>query len=76
MDDLSFELSPSHLWLLVFLKFLKCVFSDGSTYNSWNATAGVTAAGCHELRMILSDSSLTHISESIDIILFDAKISV
>ena len=49
VDELGFELAPRHPWLLNFLKSPKCVFSDGSTYNSWKTAAGVTAAGCHEL---------------------------
>ena len=76
MDELGFELASRHLWLLTFLKSPKCVFSDGSTYNSWNAAAGVTVAGCHELPTIPpSDVSLNHIdSESIDLISFDDEL--
>ena len=45
-------------------------------YNSWNAAAGVTFAGCHELPTIPpSDMSLNHIdSESIDLISFDDEL--
>ena len=76
VDELGFELAPRHLWLLTFLKSPKCVFSDGSAYNSWNAAAGVTVAGCHELPTITpSDMSLNHIgSESIDLISFDDEL--
>ena len=76
VDELGFELASRHLWLLTFLKSPKCIFSDGSTYNSWNAAAGITVAGCHELPTIPpSDMSLTHIdSESIDLISFDDEI--
>ena len=76
VDELGFELASRHLWLLTFLKSPKCIFSDGSTYNSWNAAAGVTVAGCHELPTIPpSDMSLNHIdSESIDLISFDGEI--
>ena len=76
VDELGFELASRHLWLLTFLKSPKCIFSDGSTYNSWNAAAGVTVAGCHELPTIPpSDMSLNHIdSESIDLISFDDEI--
>ena len=76
VDELGFELASRHLWLLTFLKSPKCVFSDGSTYNSWNAAAGVTVAGCHELPTIPpSYMSLNHIdSESIDLISFDDEL--
>ena len=76
VDELGFELASRHLWLLAFLKSPKCVFSDGSTYNSWNAAAGVTVAGCHELPTIPpSDMSLNHMdSESIDLISFDDEL--
>ena len=76
MDELGFELAPRHLWLLAFRKSPKCVFNDGSTYNSWNAAARVTVAGCHELTTIPpSDMSLNHIdSESIDLISFDDEL--
>ena len=76
VDELGFELASRHLWLLTFLKSPKCIFSDGSTYNSWNAAAGITVAGCHELPTIPpSDMSLNHIdSESIDLISFDDEI--
>ena len=76
VDELGFELASRHLWLLTFLKSPKCIFSDGSTYNSWNAAAGITVAGCHELPTIPpSDMSLNHIdSESIDLISFDYEI--
>ena len=76
VDELGFELASRHLWLLTFLKSPKCIFSDGSTYNSWNAAAGVTVAGCHELPTIPpSDMSLNHIdSESIDLISFDDEL--
>ena len=76
VDELGFELASRHLWLLAFLKSPKCIFSDGSTYNSWNAAAGITVAGCHELPTIPpSDMSLNHIdSESIDLISFDDEI--
>ena len=76
VDELGFELASRHLWLLTFLKSPKCIFSDGSTYNSWNAAAGVTVAGCHELPTIPpSDMSLNHIdSESIDLISFDNEL--
>ena len=76
VDELGFELASRHLWLLTFLKSPKCIFSDGSTYNSWNAAAGITVAGCHELPTIPpSDMSLSHIdSESIDLISFDDEI--
>ena len=72
VDELGFESATRHLWLLTFLESPKCVFSDGSTYNSWNAAAGVTVAGCHELPTIpRSDMSLNHIdSEWIDLISF------
>ena len=77
VDELGFELASRHPWLLTFLKSPKCVFSDGSTYNSWNAAAGVTVAGCHELPTIPpSDMSLNHIdSESIDLISFHDELS-
>ena len=52
VDELGFELGSRHLWLLAFFKSPKCIFSDGSTYNSWNVAAGVTVAGCHELPTI------------------------
>ena len=76
VDELGFELASRHLWLLTFLKSPKCVFSDGSTHNSWNAAAGVTVAGCHELPTIpTSDMSLNHIdSEAIDLISFDDEL--
>ena len=76
VDELGFELASRHLWLLTFLKSPKCIFSDGSTYNSWNAAAGITVAGCHELPTIPpSDMSLNHIdSELIDLISFDDEI--
>ena len=76
VDELGFELASRHLWLLAFLKSPKCVFSDGSTYNSWNAAAGVTVAGCHELPTIPpSDMSLNHMdNESIDLISFDDEL--
>ena len=76
MDELGFELASRHLWLLAFLKSPKCIFSDGSTYNSWNAAAGITVAGCHELPTIPpSDMSLNHMdSESIDLISFDDEL--
>ena len=76
VDELGFELASRHLWLLAFLKSPKCIFSDGSTYNSWNAAAGVTVAGCHELPTIPpSDVSLNHMdSESIDLISFDDEL--
>ena len=76
VDELGFELASRHLWLLAFLKSPKCIFSDGSTYNSWNAAAGVTVAGCHELPTIPpSDMSLNHMdSESIDLISFDDEL--
>ena len=76
VDELGFELASRHLWLLTFLKSPKCIFSDGSTYNSWNAAAGITVAGCHELPTIPpSGMSLNHIdSESIEIISFDDEI--
>ena len=76
VDELGFELASRHLWLLTFLKSSKCVFSDGSTYNSWNAVAGVTVAGWHELPTIPpSDMGLNHIdSESIDLISFDDEL--
>ena len=76
VDELGFELASRHLWLLTFLKSPKCIFSDGSTYNSWNAAAGVTVAGCHELPTIPpSDVSLNHMdSESIDLISFDDEL--
>ena len=76
VDELGFGLASRHLWLLAFLKSPKCIFSDGSTYNSWNAAAGITVAGCHELPTIPpSDMSLNHIdSESIDLISFDDEI--
>ena len=76
VDELGFELVSRHLSLLTFLKSPKCIFSDGSTYNSWNAAAGITVAGCHELPTIPpSDMSLNHIdSESIDLISFDDEI--
>ena len=76
VDELGFGLASRHLWLLTFLKSPKCIFSDGSTYNSWNAAAGITVAGCHELPTIPpSDMSLNHIdSESIDLISFDDEI--
>ena len=75
-DQLGFELASRHPWLLTFLKSPKSVFSDGSTHNSWNAAAGVTVAGCHELPTIpTSDMSLNHIdSESIDLISFDNEL--
>ena len=76
VDESGFELAPRHLWLLTFLKSPKFVFSDGSTYNSWNAAAGVTAAGCHELAKAPSDMSLTHISELADLISFDNELPV
>ena len=50
--------------------------SDGSTFNSWKAAAGITAAGCHELVTAPSDMSLTHISESADLISFDDELPV
>ena len=65
--------TPNHLWLLAFLKSLSCVFIDGSTYNSWTAAAGVTTAGFQEL-MTPSNMSLTHISESVDLISFDDEL--
>ena len=73
VDELGFELASRHLWLLTFLKSPICVFSDGSTYNTWNAAAGVAIASCHELPTIPpSHMSLNHIdSESIDLISFD-----
>ena len=76
VDELGFGLASRHLWLLTFLKSPKCIFSDGSTYNSWNAAAGVTVAGCHELPTIPpSDVSLNHMdSESIDLISFDDEL--
>ena len=76
VDELGFELASNHLWLLTFLKSPKCVLSDGSTYNSRNAAAGVTVAGCHELPMIPPwDMSLNHIdSESIDLISVDNEL--
>ena len=74
VEELGFEFAPRHLW--PFLKSPKCVFSDGSTYNSWNVAAGVTAAGCHELVTAPLDMSLTHISESADPISFDDELSV
>ena len=76
VDELGFELASRHLWLLTLLKSPKCVFSDGSTYNSWNAAAGITVAGCHELPTIPPlDMSLNHIdSEWIDLILFDDEL--
>ena len=76
VDELGLELASRHPWLLTFLKSPKCIFSDGSTYNSWNAAAGITVAGCHELPTIPpSDMSLNHIdSESIDLISFDEEI--
>ena len=76
VDELGFKLASRHLWLLTFLKSPKCIFSDGSTYNSWNAAAGVTVAGCQELPTIPpSDMSLNHIdSESIDLISFDDEL--
>ena len=76
VDELGLELASRHPWLLTFLKSPKCIFSDGSTYNSWNAAAGITVAGCHELPTIPpSDMSLNHIdSESIDLISFDDEI--
>ena len=76
VDELGFELASRHLWLLTFLKSPKCVFSDGSMYNYWNAAAGVTVAGCHELPTIPpSDMSLHHIdSEPIDLISFDDEL--
>ena len=76
VDELGFELASRHLWLLTFLKSPKCIFSDGSTYNSWNAAAGITVAGCHELPTIPpSDMSLNHMdSESIDQISFDDEL--
>ena len=76
VDELGFELASRHLWLLAFLKSPKCIFSDGSTYNSWNAAAGITVAGCHELPTIPpSDMSLNHMdSESIDLISFDDEL--
>ena len=76
VDELGFELASRHLWLLTFLKSPKCIFSDGSTYNSWNAAAGITVAGCHELPTIPpSDMSLNHMdSESIDLISFDDEL--
>ena len=46
---------PAISGFLAFPKFHKRIFSNGSTYNSRNAAAGVTAAGSHELLMILSD---------------------
>ena len=76
MDELGLELASRHPWLLTFLKSPKCVFSDGSTYNSWKAAAGITAAGCHELVTALSDMSLNHISESADLISFDDELPV
>ena len=76
VDELGLELASRHPWLLTFLKSPKCVFSDGSTYNSWKAAAGITAAGCHELVTAPSDMSLTHISESADLISFDDEILV
>ena len=67
VDEFGFELASRHLWLLTFLKSPKCIFSDGSAYNSWNAAAGVTVAGCHELSTIPpSDMSLNHIDQWID----------
>ena len=76
VDELGFGLASRHLWLLAFLKSPKCIFSDGSTYNSWNAAAGITVAGCHELPTIPpSDMSLNHMdSESIDLISFDDEL--
>ena len=76
VDELGFGLASRHLWLLAFLKSPKCIFSDGSMYNSWNAAAGITVAGCHELPTIPPlDMSLNHIdSESIDLISFDDEI--
>ena len=76
VDELGLELASRHPWLLTFLKSPKCVFSDGSTYNSWKAAAGITAAGCHELVSAPSDMSLTHISESADLISFDDELPV
>ena len=78
VDELGFGLASRHLWLLAFLKSPTCIFSDGSTYNSWNAAAGITVAGCHELPTIPPlDMSLNHIdSESIDLISFDDEIPV
>ena len=76
VDELGLELASRHPWLLTFLKSPKCVFSDGSTYNSWKAAAGITAAGCHELVTAPSDMSLTHISESADLISFDDELPV
>ena len=76
VDDLGFELAPRRLWLLTFPKSPKYVFSDGSMYNSWNAAAGVTAAGYHELATAQLDMSLTHISESADLISFDDELPV
>ena len=76
VDELGLELASRHPWLLTFLKSPKCVFSDGSTYNSWKAAAGITAAGCHELVAAPSDMSLTHISESADLISFDDELPV
>ena len=77
VDELGFELASRHLWLLTFLKSPKCIFSDGSTYNSWNAAAGVTVAGVMNSRPTIppSDMSLNHIdSESIDLISFDDEL--
>ena len=76
VDELGLELASRHPWLLTFLKSPKCVFSDGSTYNSWKAAAGITAAGCHELVTAPSDMSLNHISESADLISFDDELPV
>ena len=76
VDELGLELVPRHPWLFAFLKSPKCVYSDGSTYNSWKAAAGVTAAGCHELVTAPSDISLTHTSESADLISFDDELPV
>ena len=76
VDELGLELASRHPWLLTFLKSPKWVFSDGSTYNSWKAAAGITAAGCHELVTAPSDMSLTHISESADLISFDDELPV
>ena len=76
VDELGLELASRHPWLLTFLKSPKCVFSDGSKYNSWKAAAGINAAGCHELVTAPSDMSLTHISESADLISFDDELPV
>ena len=76
VDELGLELASRHPWLLTFLKSPKCVFSDGSTYNSWKAAAGITAAGCHELVTAPLEMSLTHISESADLISFDDELPV